>query len=131
MSATSTIPREPVDDQSLFTVLVALVANALLATAKTVAAVITGSASMVAESAHSWADAGNEVLLVIAQRRSGKPPDETHPVGFGREAYIWSLFAAMGLFVAGAAVSITHGIQELIHPQPAEDLLAGYIVLGI
>ena len=103
----------------------------LIAVAKTVAAVITGSASMVAESAHSWADAGNEVLLVIAQRQSAKQPDDAHPFGFGREAYVWSLFAAVGLFVAGAAVSITHGVQELIHPQPADDFIVGYIVLGI
>jgi cation diffusion facilitator family transporter len=110
---------------------VAFGANVLVAAAKSVAAVVTGSASILAEAAHSWADAGNEIFLVIANRRSRRPPDLTHPLGHGREAYVWSLFAALGLFVAGAAVSITHGVQELVRPEPASDFVVGYVVLGV
>jgi cation diffusion facilitator family transporter len=117
--------------ESLMTVLVAFSANALIAVAKTVAALITGSASLVAEAAHSWADTGNEIFLLIANRRSRRPPDRAHPLGHGREAYVWSLFAALGLFVAGAAISVTHGVQELIHPQPASDFIVGYVVLAV
>jgi len=123
--------RGPGDSESLTTVLVAFGANILIAIAKTAAAMVTGSASLVAEAAHSWADAGNEVFLLIADRRSRRAPDPSHPFGYGREAYVWSLFAAMGLFVAGAAVSVTHGIQELIHPEAASDFLVGYIVLAL
>src|SRR5215831_15154571 len=117
--------------ESLTTVLVALVANILIAAAKSAAAAVTGSASLVAEAAHSWADSGNEVFLLIANRRSRRPPDRAHPLGHGREAYVWSLFAAIGLFVAGAAVSVTRGVQELIHPEPAEHFIVGYIVLAV
>jgi Co/Zn/Cd efflux system component len=85
------------DTQSQLTVWVAFAANLLIAAAKSVAALLTGSASMVAESAHSWADTGNEVFLVIANKRSRRPPEPGHSLGFGREAYVWSLFAAMGL----------------------------------
>jgi cation diffusion facilitator family transporter len=116
---------------STLTVAVALAVNLLIAGAKSVAAALTGSASMLAEAAHSWADAGNEVLLLVADRRSRRPADEVRPFGYGREAYFWSMLAAVGLFVAGAVVSVTHGVQELIHPEPATDFGVGYLVLGI
>ncbi len=125
------LPQDTGGSESLTTVLVAFGANILIALAKSAAAVVTGSASMVAEAVHSWADAGNEVFLLVADRRSHRAPDPAHPLGHGREAYVWSLFAALGLFVAGAAVSVTHGVQELIHPQPAERFAVGYAVLAV
>jgi cation diffusion facilitator family transporter len=125
------VNRSPAGEESLVTVIVAFSANLLIAVAKSIAAAVTGSASLVAEAAHSWADAGNEVFLLVANRRSARPADPQHPYGFGREAYVWSLFAALGLFVAGSAVSVTHGVQELINPEPASDYLIGYLVLAV
>ncbi len=118
-------------DESTTTVVLAFAANALIAGAKTAAAIVTGSASMVAEATHSWADTGNEILLLIANRRSKRVPDRDQPLGYGREAYIWSMFAALGLFALGAGVSITHGVQELFHSEPATDFGVAYAVLGV
>jgi cation diffusion facilitator family transporter len=132
MSATAvTKSRSKRVSSSLLTVLVAFLANLLIAVAKSVAAVITSSASMVAEAAHSWADAGNEIFLLIADRRSDRGPDSRHPMGFGREAYVWSMFAAFGLFTAGAVVSIWHGIRQLTEPAEASSFFVAYIVLAI
>ncbi len=117
---------------STFTVLVAFGANLAIAAAKTFAAVVSGSASMSAEAAHSWADTGNEIFLLVANRRSGRDPDDRRPLGYGREAYVWSMLAAVGLFVVGAAVSIWRGITELLHGGEAvEDYRLAYLVLGI
>ncbi|MBN9605781.1 MAG: cation diffusion facilitator family transporter [Actinomycetales bacterium] len=116
--------------ESVTTVLIAMGANLLIAIAKSVAAVLTASAAMVAEAAHSWADTGNQVLLFLAQKRSARPADATHPLGYGKDAYIWSMFAAFGLFTAGAVLSIQHGIRELVAAEPGADYLVAYLVLA-
>jgi cation diffusion facilitator family transporter len=132
MSASSTVPPpSPERPQKSIAVVVAFVANVLVAIAKSVAALLTGSASMLAEAAHSWADAGNEIFLIVADRKAAKPSDPGHPLGYGRESYVWSLFAAVGLFTAGAVVSVTHGVQELLEPEPASDFLIAYVVLAV
>lgn len=115
----------------MLTVIIALGANALIAVLKTIVAVFTGSASMVAEAAHSWADTGNEIFLLIAERKSSREPDGAHPFGHGREAYLWSMLAAFGLFAVGSAVSIAHGLQSLGEPDITASYGWAYAVLGV
>lgn len=121
----------PSAGESSTTVVIAFIANILVAVVKTGAALVTGSASMLAEAAHSWADAGNEVFLMIADRRANRKRDSNHPLGHGREAYVWSLFAAFGVFTIGAVVAIVNGIHELYAPEPATRVRLAYVVLGI
>jgi cation diffusion facilitator family transporter len=113
------------------TVVLAFCANLAVAIAKTIAAFLTGSASMTAEAAHSWADTGNEIFLLIADRRGAIERDDEHPLGYGRETYFWSTIAAFGLFTAGAVISVAHGIQELNAPESSRDVWVAYLVLGI
>lgn len=112
-------------------VVIAFLANIVIAIAKTVVALISGSASLMAEAIHSWADAGNEVFLLIADRKGDRPRDRSHPIGYGRDAYVWSLFAAVGVFTVGAVLSVVTGVQELLAPEPVADYAAAYIVLAV
>ena len=130
-TAVATEPTIEGGGSSLVTVLVALAANALLAVAKSVAAVVTGSAAMVAEAAHSWSDTGNEVFLLVAERTGSRPRDDAHPRGYGRSTYIWSLVAAFGLFSAGAVVSIWHGLTDLFGEPGEASYVTNYVVLGV
>jgi cation diffusion facilitator family transporter len=102
-----------------------------IAVAKGTAAALTGSPALLAETLHTVADAGNEVLLWIALRRSHRPPDPTHPLGYGPERYYWALLAAVGMFVVGGALSIWEGVHALIDPPQLEAFWAGVIVLLI
>jgi cation diffusion facilitator family transporter len=122
---------EGAPDASTRTVLVALIANLGVAFAKSVAAIVTRSTAMSAEAAHAFADSGNQVLLLVAQRRSTRGPDERHPFGHGREAYFWALIASVVVFVAGAAFSAREGISELISPVGASSFIIAYVVLAI
>jgi cation diffusion facilitator family transporter len=116
-------------DESLGSVLAALAANTTIAIAKGTAAALTGSPALLAETLHTVADAGNEVLLYVAIRRSRQPPDATHPLGYGPERYYWALLAAIGMFVIGGAVSIWEGINALFHPPGLDDFWVGVAVL--
>jgi cation diffusion facilitator family transporter len=120
-----------VSDDSLLSVLAALAANLTIAVAKGIAAALTGSVALLAETLHTTADAGNEVLLWIAVRRSGRPADDTHPLGYGPERYYWALLAAVGMFVVGGLVSIWQGLKALIDPPGLEAFWVGVVVLVI
>jgi cation diffusion facilitator family transporter len=123
--------RGTASDESLRSVLAAFAANTTIALAKGVAAALTGSPALLAETLHTVADAGNEVFLFIAIRRSRRPADATHPFGYGPERYYWALLAAIGIFVVGGAVSIWNGVRALIHPPELEAFWVGVAVLVI
>jgi cation diffusion facilitator family transporter len=127
----SVVPSDTARDPSAGSVLTALAANTTIAIAKGTAAALTASPALFAETLHTVADAGNEVLLWIALRRSRREPDETHPFGYGPERYYWALLAAVGMFVVGGAVSVWEGIHSLIDPEPLDAFWAGVIVLVI
>jgi cation diffusion facilitator family transporter len=116
-------------DESLGSVLAALAANSAIAIAKGTAAALTGSPALLAETLHTVADAGNEVFLYVAIRRSRQPPDASHPLGYGPERYYWALLAAIGMFVVGGAVSVWEGIRALIHPPELDAFWVGVGVL--
>jgi cation diffusion facilitator family transporter len=120
-----------VGDESLPSVLAALAANLTIAIAKGIAAALTGSAALFAETLHTVADAGNEVLMFIAVRRSARPADSSHPLGYGPERYYWALLAAVGMFVVGGTLSVWEGVHALMDPPALDTFWVGVAVLVI
>lgn len=119
-------------DEGTFTVLLALGANLGVALLKLVAGLISGSGALLSEAAHSLGDSTTEVLLLVALRRSDKPADRTHPFGYGKERYFWSLLAAVAIFVSGAAFSVFEGLHTILGPTEKAHLLwINYPVLGL
>ena len=117
---------------SNLTVLLALAANIAVAVAKLGAGVLTGSAAMLSEGAHSVGDTGTEVLLLTALKRSDKPADRSHPFGYGKERFFWSLLASVSIFGAGALFSIYQGVTTIFgEAEEQQDVLIAYIVLAV
>ncbi|MEZ4599879.1 MAG: cation diffusion facilitator family transporter [Syntrophotaleaceae bacterium] len=112
-------------------ILFAFAANLSIALAKTVAALFSGSSSMMAEAIHSFADTGNQVLLLIGLRRAGRPSDLEHPLGYGKVSYFWSFMVAIMLFSIGGLFSVYEGIHKLHSPEPLNHLWLALLVLGI
>ncbi len=108
------------------TVYVALAANLVIAVAKVVGGIISGSSALLSEAAHSVADSLNEVFLLASLRRSHKRPDGKHPFGYGKERYFWSLLAAVGIFVMGGCFSAYQGIQAI--SSTASGPSGGYLI---
>lgn len=92
----------------------AIAANSLVMVAKFIGFFFTGSGTMLAEGIHSAADVGNQTLLAVGMKRSQMPPDAEHPFGYGRDAFIWSLMSAVGIFFIGCGVTIAHGVHTLM-----------------
>jgi len=114
-----------------FAVWAALTGNLLVASAKFVAAAVTGSAAMLSEAVHSLVDTVNELLLLYGIARSTRPADRSHPLGYGRELYFWSFVVALLIFALGAGVSIYEGLNHILYPKPIERPMVIFAVLGV
>ena len=112
-------------------VFAALAANLGIAAAKFVGAAVTGSSAMLSEAIHSLVDTGNQGLLLLGMRRSQRPADARHPFGYSREIYFWSFVVAVLLFAAGGGVAIYEGIHKIADPEPIENALVNYVILGV
>src|ERR1044071_3078451 len=99
-------------------ILFALGANVTIFVTKGIAAFITGSGAMLAETVHSLADCGNQLLLLLGMRQSRTPPSPDYPLGYGKAIYFWSFLVAVMLFSVGGMFSVYEGIHKLQHPEP-------------
>src|SRR5262245_35453847 len=102
-------------------IIAAFLANLGIAISKFAAFLITGSASMLAESIHSVADTGNQGLLFLGGKRARKAPTAEHPFGFGTERYFWAFIVALVLFSLGSLFAIVEGVEKLINPEHLQD----------
>jgi cation diffusion facilitator family transporter len=116
--------------ESKTAIVAAILSNLAIAATKFVAAGFTGSSAMLSEGIHSLVDTGDGGLLLLGIHQSRKAPDRTHPFGYGRELYFWSLIVAIMIFALGGGMSLYEGIKHLSHPEPLANPFWNYIVLG-
>ena len=108
----------------------ALLANLAILIAKMIAAAITGSSAMLSEGIHSFVDLGNGGLLLLGVRLSQRQADISHPFGYGRELYFWSLIVALAVFALGGGASIIEGILRVVESRPLEHIQVTYWILA-
>ena len=113
---------------SVRTIYYALGANLAIAGAKTAGAVVTGSSAMLAEAIHSYADAGNQLLLLLGMKQAKRPASADYPLGWGKAVFFWSFIVAIVLFSLGGVFSLYEGWHKLKHP---EDLSNAWVAVGI
>src|SRR5919109_1705067 len=113
---------------SVRTIFYALGANLAIAAAKTGAAIATGSSAMLAEAIHSFADSGNQGLLLWGMKQAKRPPSPDYPLGWGKAVFFWSFIVALVLFSLGGLFSVYEGWHKLAHP---EDLSYPWVAVGI
>lgn len=116
-------------DSTARAILYAFLANFGIAIAKTWAAWLTGSGSMLAEAIHSYADTINQVLLFLGLKQSLRPADKEHPLGYGKLSYFWSFVVAILLFSMGGLFSIYEGVHKLNNPEPLSQVWIAIVVL--
>lgn len=112
-------------------ILKSLAVNVAIAAAKGIAAVVSGSGAMLAETLHSSADCGNQLLLLRGVKAAKKPVDKDHPLGHGRALYFYSFIVALLLFFGGGVFSIHEGIEKILEPEPVEGITMSMIILGL
>jgi cation diffusion facilitator family transporter len=112
-------------------VIAAFAGNLAIAITKAIAAYVTGSGALLAETAHSIADSVNQILLYVGIRRSVQPPSERHPLGHGKERYFWALIVALFLFFGGGIFSIYEAYERFAHPHELGTVWVGFLVLGL
>ena len=116
--------------ETTVSVVAAIVGNLLVTATKFFAAAFSGSSAMLSEAIHSLVDTGNGALMLYGMRRSLKPPDEHHPLGYGHELYFWTLVVGILIYGLGGGMSIVTGIMHIIQGKAPESAWWTYAVLG-
>src|ERR1700724_3332516 len=127
----ATALRRAAEGQSTRTIVIAFLANIVIGIAKLIAGLVSGSTGMLAEAAHSAADSVNEIFLAIGLHRDRQPADVDHPLGHGRERFLWAFMAAIASFLIGGCLSIAMAVTELKARHPVSAGLTAWIVLAI
>lgn len=123
-------PKKSKNEERKTVIFAAIGANLAVVIVKSIAAFFTGSSAMLSEAIHSAVDTGNEILLLIGVNRSHKRADALHPFGYGKELYFWSFIVALFVFAFGGGLSTYEGIQHILHPEPMQNALWNYAILG-
>src|SRR5690242_17520795 len=113
------------------TVLIAVAANSVVMVTKLAGGLLSGSAAMLAEAAHSFADTTNQLFLLVSIEMGSREPTPEQPFGYGRMRFLWTFMAAIATFLAGAVFAIGYGVYELFHGEKTTGYVIAYVTLAI
>jgi cation diffusion facilitator family transporter len=116
---------------SRISILAALAGNIAVALVKLGAFLFSASSAMLVEAIHSAIDTVNQVMLLVGLRRASRKADDSHPFGYGLDAYFWTFLVGLLIFAVGGVASIAEGIHKLRHPEPVEHVTITVVVLGL
>ena len=114
-------------------IVIALIANLGIALAKFIGAYFSKSSALLAEAIHSVVDTTNQILLLVGSKSSQRKPDDSHPLGYGRETFFWSFVVTILLFSMGGLFAIYEGVHKLKDPEAMHNpaLAIGILVFSI
>lgn len=112
-------------------IVIAMMANLIIALAKFAGAYVSKSSALLAEAVHSVVDTTNQILLLLGEKASKKKPDDAHPLGYGRETFFWSFVVTLLLFTLGGLFAIYEGVHKLGDPQPIRHPALAVAILGV
>ena len=130
-SRRSVVRTQETSGASRRTVLIAVAANAVVMVTKLAGGLLSGSAAMLAEAAHSFADTTNQLFLLVSIEMGSREPTPEQPFGYGRMRFLWTFMAAIATFLAGAVFAIGYGVYELFHGEKSTSYLIAYVTLAI
>jgi zinc transporter 9 len=113
---------------------ISIATNSAIAAAKGFGWFVTGSPTLFAETVHSLADVGNQVLLKVGEVRGQGGPDAVHPFGRGQEKFFWALVSAVSVFFVGCGINLYHGVHAFLQRQPVEPftpLIIGLLLFSL
>lgn len=98
---------------------VGILCNVLLFGFKLLAALLSGSVSIMADALNNLSDASGSIVTLVGFRLAGQPADEKHPYGHARIEYLSGLAVSVLIILIGFELAKS-SLDKILHPSAVE-----------